>query len=94
MATFVAVGFGDWRRTYVYRGTEIRALAGTYVFGDFCSGRFWGLAPDSSSDGGGGRTMAPLLEGDINLSSFGEAHDGRLFAVDLRGALYQLVAAE
>ena len=75
---------------YVYRGTEIPALVGTYVFGDFCSGRLWGLAPEV----GGGREMAPLLEGDIKLSSFGEAHDGRLFAVDLKGALYQLVAAK
>ncbi|MCH8183467.1 MAG: PQQ-dependent sugar dehydrogenase [Proteobacteria bacterium] len=75
---------------YVYRGAEIPALVGTYVFGDFCSGRFWGLAPD----GGGGHTMAPLFEESINLSSFGEAHDGRLFAVDLKGALFQIVAAE
>lgn len=75
---------------YVYRGSEIPALAGTYVFGDYCSGRFWGLAPD----GNGGRTMAPLFEERINLSSFGEAHDGRLFAVDLQGALFQIVAAE
>ncbi len=75
---------------YVYRGSEIPALAGTYVFGDYCSGRFWGLAPDV----GGGRTMAPLFDGHINLSSFGEAHDGRLFAVDLDGALFQIVAAE
>lgn len=75
---------------YVYRGDQIPALAGTYVFGDYCSGRFWGLAPDGS----GGRTMAPLFDGQINLSSFGEAHDGRLFAVDLNGALFQIVAAE
>lgn len=75
---------------YVYRGAEIPALVGTYVFGDFCSGRFWGLAPDD----GGGHTMAPLFEESINLSSFGEAHDGRLFAVDLKGALFQIVAAE
>ena len=75
---------------YVYRGTEIPALAGTYVFGDYCSGRLWGLAPDGS----GGRAMAPLLREDINPSSFGEALDGRLFVVDLGGALFQIVAAE
>ncbi len=76
---------------YVYRGARIPALVGTYVFGDYCSGRFWGLAPE---DGSGGRTMAPLFDGHINLASFGEAHDGRLFAVDLEGALFQIVAAE
>ncbi len=75
---------------YVYRGDRIPALAGTYVFGDYCSGRFWGLTPDGS----GGRTMAPLFDGHINLSSFGEAHDGRLFAIDLEGGLFQIVAAE
>lgn len=75
---------------YVYRGDRIPALAGTYVFGDYCSGRFWGLAPEA----GGGRTMAPLFDGHINLSSFGQALDGRLFAIDLDGALFQIVAAE
>jgi glucose/arabinose dehydrogenase len=75
---------------YVYRGSQIPALTGTYVFGDYCSGRFWGLSPD----GNGGRTMAPLFDGHINLSSFGQAHDGRLFAIDLEGALFQIVAAD
>lgn len=75
---------------YVYRGSQIPALTGTYVFGDFCSGRFWGLTPN----GNGGRTLAPLFEARIKVSSFGEAHDGRLFAIDLEGALYQIVAAE
>ncbi len=74
---------------YVYRGQEIPALEGTYVFGDYCSGRFWGLFPD----GDGGRTMQPLFDGHINLSSFGEAHDGRLYAVDLDGGLLKIVAA-
>ena len=73
---------------YVYRGDQIPALAGAYVFGDFCSGRFWSLTPDGS----GGRNMAPLLDGHIQLSSFGEAHDGRLFAIDLDGGLFQIVA--
>ena len=50
---------------YVYRGSEVPALRGRYVYGDFCSGRIWSLPT------GGGRPQLlalPRLEG---LSSFG-----------------------
>ena len=33
---------------FVYRAASISALAGTYVFGDFISGRIWGLRQNSS----------------------------------------------
>ena len=33
---------------YVYRGRQFPALAGIYLFGDYCSGRIWGLAPGQS----------------------------------------------
>ena len=28
---------------YVYRGIDYPGLAGGYIFGDYCSGRIWGL---------------------------------------------------
>ena len=28
---------------YVYRGSQVPALAGRYVFGDYCSGKIWSV---------------------------------------------------
>ena len=70
----------------VYRGTQIPALAGAYVFGDFCSGRIWALAP-----AGTGWTSVALLDTDLSLSSFGEDEAGELYVADLnRGSVYRL----
>lgn len=62
----------------VYRGTAITSLAGTYLYGDFCSGTIWGL--DSLTDG----TLAPqvLLESGLRISAFAEGNDGEPFVVD------------
>lgn len=76
---------------YVYRGEAYPGMQGTYIYGDFCTGRMWGLdAATAISDG----TAAPvdLLETEIQLSSFGQDEDGELYAVDLRGAIHRLVA--
>lgn len=74
---------------YVYRGTEFADLNGVYLFGDFCSGRVWGLLPPKE----GRRPVVELLKADIHASSFGEANDGSLFILDLSGTIYQIVAA-
>lgn len=62
----------------VYRGTAITSLAGTYLYGDFCSGTIWGL--DSLTDG----TLVPqvLLESRLSISAFAEGNDGEPFVVD------------
>jgi len=81
-------GGGDCSVTggYVYRGTQYPALKGVYVYGDFCSGRIWGL--DAANPG------APmlLLETRSSLSSFGEDEAGEVYITDLgRGVVHQLV---
>jgi len=82
-------GGGDCSVTggYVYRGAQYPALNGVYIYGDFCSGRIWGL--DAASPG------APvlLLETRSSLSSFGEDEAGEMYVTDLgRGIVQQLVA--
>ena len=82
-------GGGDCSVTggYVYRGAQYPALNGVYIYGDFCSGRIWGL--DAASPG------APvlLLETRSSLSSFGEDEAGEMYVTDLgRGIVLQLVA--
>lgn len=73
---------------YVYRGADIPALSGTYVFGDFCSGRIWGLFGES-----GAPVLRQLLDSDLTISSFAEGHDGSLYVLDWRGGgIHRLVA--
>ena len=72
-------------RRVVYRGPSIPALDGRYVYGDYCSGRLWSLAP-----GGKPRLLALEVPG---LTSFGEDPDGRLFAVSQAGKILRFEAA-
>ncbi|HEU4355024.1 MAG TPA: PQQ-dependent sugar dehydrogenase [Actinomycetota bacterium] len=74
---------------YVYRGREIPALAGAYVFGDFCAGRLEAvvLRDGRARDH---RELGPVVE---NLASFGEDAHGELYALSLSGPVYRLVGA-
>lgn len=81
-------GGGDCSVTggYVYRGEQYPALNGVYVYGDFCSGRIWGL--DAANPG----MPVLLLETRSSLSSFGEDEAGEIYVTDLgRGTVQQLV---
>jgi glucose/arabinose dehydrogenase len=51
---------------YVYRGTLVPALAGRYVYGDYCSGRLWA----------DGERLGPVAQ---ELSTFGEDAAGELY---------------
>ena len=66
---------------FVYRGARIPQLAGTYVFGDFISGRIWGLAQDAQ----GNWTRTPLLQSGFNISSFGQDQAGEFYVVNYSG---------
>ena len=83
-------GAGDCSVTggYVYRGAQYPALFGVYLYGDFCSGRIWGL--DAANPG------APvlLLESRSSLSSFGEDEAGEVYITDLGRGTVQKVVVE
>jgi glucose/arabinose dehydrogenase len=70
----------------VYRGTDVPALRGDYVFGDFCSGTIWTLPAR-----GGEPRMLPLPRVEA-LSSFGEDTQGHLYVVSLNGTLLRFVS--
>jgi glucose/arabinose dehydrogenase len=75
---------------YVYRGAAQPALAGAYVFADYCSGLVWVL--DASS----GERQEPqqVAETGHTFSSFGEDEAGELYATDLEaGELLRVVVA-
>jgi hypothetical protein len=75
---------------YVYRGTAIPALQGYYVFGDFGSGRIWGVLADSPQ----GVVPELLVDTTLNISSFAEDVGGELYVLDyFGGGIYQIVDA-
>jgi glucose/arabinose dehydrogenase len=72
---------------YVYRGSAYPALEGVYVYGDFVTGRIWGLR--RSGDEIENRLLA---ETNLGIASFGEDDDGELYVVDLGGNILRLTA--
>ncbi len=69
---------------YVYRGSRIPGLYGSYLYGDFCTGELW--AAEKHGTAWQSFDLAPTLSG---LTSFGEDGDGELYAVG-SGRLYRL----
>ncbi len=73
---------------YVYRGKELPALTGQYLFADFISGNLWSLKQVS------GIYVANLrLETGRNIASFAEGLDGEIYVLDYNGEILRLVAA-
>lgn len=72
---------------YAYRGRESPILTGIYLFGDYCSGRIWGLAPTGS----GAWQVAQLAQADVRISAFGEDEDGEVYLLNMgAGELFKL----
>lgn len=74
---------------YVYRGTQIPSHVGDYFFADYCSGQIWIARPEGH---GGLWLTTPVLQGGMQVSSFGEDARGELYITDLRGGrIYRIV---
>lgn len=73
---------------YVYRGQAISSLAGTYVYGDFCSGEIFALR--NSSRGQPLNEARMILKTPLQISSFGEDAAGELYVLDHKGGVYRL----
>jgi glucose/arabinose dehydrogenase len=71
---------------FVYRGTRIHNLVGSYVFGDYCVGQIeaFDLHNGQAADH---RFMGPQVS---QLSSFGQDANGELYALSLGGAVYRI----
>jgi glucose/arabinose dehydrogenase len=74
---------------YVYRGSAVKAAAGRYFYGDYCSGKIWSLKVS------GGKAASVRLEPFKvpGLSSFGENAAGELYAMSAdSGNVYRLAS--
>lgn len=82
---------------YVYRGSEIEALQGQYIYGDFVAGRSWTLRYDGTTlTGPVERTSqldpnGPAAGNFPSLASFAEDARGELYMVSLGGTIYRIV---
>jgi len=82
---------------YVYRGSRIPSLLGTYVYGDYCSGEIFGLLNVtgglSSVLGMAGVSTTPrvLLSTHLKISSFGQDQDGELYVVGHEGTVHRII---
>ena len=72
---------------YVYRGRELPALRGGYVYADYCSGRIWALF-DGGSEGPVVRT---LLDSDQRIVAFARDAAGELYVL-APGGVFRLAA--
>jgi glucose/arabinose dehydrogenase len=73
----------------VYRGPSVPALAGRYVYADYCTGRVWSAAPDRT----GIWRVRDVLGNGSPVSVFGEDERGELYFADYgRGQVRGFVA--
>ena len=73
---------------YVYRGTAIASLKGSYIYSDFYPGPIWAL-----SDPGGSTQTNTTITGNVNryISAFAEDSNGELYIVDYgNGQIFRL----
>lgn len=73
---------------YVYRGTRIKGLEGTYLFSDNCDGKVRGLRRNAA----GSVEVLDLGIALRGLSSFGEDNDGELYALSIDGTVASITA--
>ena len=81
---------------YVYRGKAMKNMWGTYVFGDYCTGRIWSFKLKNGKPTSFQNLRVILKENSksmpIFISSFGEDSSGELYVVDYLGAIYKLIS--
>ena len=63
---------------HVYRGSALPSLQGVYLFGDFCSGRIWGIRKN-----GAAWDNALLADNTtLTITTFGEDESGNVYVVN------------
>ncbi len=69
---------------YVYRGSQFPGLRGTYIYGDFCSGRIWGINQQNQN--------RLLLSSGLGITSFGQDEADELYVADANsGGIYRIL---
>lgn len=75
----------------VYRGDDVSALEGLYIYADYISGAIYALDPGTGQRKPTNYVLRPK---GLPVTSFGEGPQGELFVLQTDGVVYQVVAAE
>ncbi len=77
-----AFGGGNCSVTGGYVSRRVGATHyGKYIFGDYCSGNIWLISATRKRS----TSLPSPTKTSLNISSFGEGHDGRIYVTDLSG---------
>ena len=74
---------------YVYRGRGLPWLLNAYIYGDYCSGKIWGLR----YDGHRMTEQALLVDSGLSITSFGQDLDRNLYILSRNAGIYRLAPA-
>jgi len=75
---------------YVYHGKRLKDLQGSYIYGDFDTGRVWALRYDGKKV----TSKQELARTPLRLVSFGEDNAGEVYLLDfMGGGIHRLAAA-
>jgi glucose/arabinose dehydrogenase len=78
---------------YVYRGKALPDLVGVYVYGDYDSGRIWGLRAKAGKLITNGELVDLRRNPKLNIASFAEDPQGELYILAFDGRIHSLVPA-
>lgn len=70
----------------VYRGTKLPDLDGTYVYGDYSTGRIWGIRHDGEKV----TWHQELVDTPFQITGFTQTPEGDLLVVDLGSGLHRI----
>ncbi|MBT6154741.1 MAG: hypothetical protein HOH82_08665, partial [Planctomycetaceae bacterium] len=72
----------------VYRGKRLKELRGAYIYGDYVTGKIWGLRYDGKKL----TWQQELVDSSLAVITFGEDQSGELYVLDYAGGIYRLTA--
>ena len=72
---------------FVYYGSKLKELSGTYVYGDYVTGKIWGLVNEGDQVG----ILNELADTSLAIITFGLDADKELVILDYAGGMYRLV---
>ncbi len=75
---------------YLYRGKAQPELEGVYVYGDYQSGRIWGLREKDGKATISGEIVDITKSRPLNIAGFGEDAEGELYILAFDGMIHRL----